>query len=334
MKKVFITGIAGFLGSSLAKRFLELGYQVSGNDSLIGGYIDNIPLGAKFYPVDCTNFLEMKKALSDCELLIHAAATAHEGLSVFSPSMITRNIFEASVTTLSAFIANKGKRFVFCSSMARYGIGNPPFRESDSPAPEDPYGIAKVAFEQILVKLSAVHGYEYNIAVPHNIIGPGQVYDDPFRNVVSIMFNRALQGKDIIVYGNGSQTRCFSYVDDCLYCLIALATDPKIKSEVVNIGPDEEVITILEVANLVKNLTGTGCNIVFYPDRPLEVRHAICSSDKARKLLNYKTSTSLEEALKKTGEYIANRGTLPFDYRYELEISNERTPVTWAEKKF
>jgi UDP-glucose 4-epimerase len=142
--KIFITGVAGFLGSHLADRMLALGHSVVGNDNMIGGYAENVPIGVEFYSIDCCDNVELTKIMSGCDIVIHAAATAHEGLSVFSPDFITRNIFQASVSTISAAIQNNVKRFVYCTSMARYGNQQTPFTEDMIPAPVDPYGIAKV----------------------------------------------------------------------------------------------------------------------------------------------------------------------------------------------
>jgi UDP-glucose 4-epimerase len=171
---IFITGIAGFLGSHLADRFIELGHTVSGNDTLIGGYEDNVNPEAVLYKVDCCDRARMTEILKDTDIVIHAAATAHEGLSVVSPDFITKNIFQASVSVISAALANKVKRFVYCTSMARYGDQQTPFTEDMQPKPVDPYGIAKVAGEDVLKALSETHGMEWNIAVPHNIVGPRQ----------------------------------------------------------------------------------------------------------------------------------------------------------------
>ena len=91
------------------------------------------------------------------------------------------------------------------------------------------------------------------IAVPHNIIGPRQKWDDPFRNVASIMINLMMQGRQPIIYGTGKQRRCFSFIDDCLYCLKEMAFRPNVVGEVINIGPDEETITIMELAERVAN---------------------------------------------------------------------------------
>lgn len=330
--KIFITGIAGFLGSHLADRMISLGHEVVGNDTFIGGYEDNVPAAATCYNVDCRDIDRMTEIIAGSDVVIHTAATAHEGLSVFSPSFITKNIFEASVATISAAIQNKVKRFVFCSSMARYGNEQYPFKESQRPVPVDPYAVAKVAVEDILKILAPMNGMEYNIAIPHNIVGPRQRYDDPFRNVMSIMINRVLQGKSPIIYGDGSQMRCFSFVDDCIFCLEKLALDPQIVNETFNIGPDEEFTTIKTLADAVISELGFAGEPIYMPDRPKEVKYATCDSTKAREVLGYKTSVQFIDGLRSTIEYIKQRGAKPFDYSYPLEIINSQTPKTWADR--
>ena len=94
--KIFISGIAGFLGSHIAEKLLSDGHEVVGNDTLIGGYIDNVPSGAEFYQYDCINRNSMLKITKNVDVVLHAAATAYEGLSVFSPHFITKNIFLSS----------------------------------------------------------------------------------------------------------------------------------------------------------------------------------------------------------------------------------------------
>jgi UDP-glucose 4-epimerase len=330
--KIFITGVAGFLGSHLADRMIELGHEVSGNDNLLGGYRDNVPAGVYFHEMDCCDNEKLAAIMAGTDIVIHAAATAHEGLSVFSPSFITRNIFEASVSTISAAIQNKVKRFVFCSSMARYGNQQAPFSEDMRPAPEDPYAVAKVAAEDVLKMLCETHGMEWNIAIPHNIVGPRQCYDDPFRNVMSIMINRVLQGNAPIIYGDGLQTRCFSYVGDCIQCLEKLALDPTIVHQTINIGPDEGTITVKDMAALVMKECGFEGEAIHMPDRPREVKHASCTADKARTVLGYETKATLEQSIHETANYIRNRGPHPFNYRYRIEIINEKTPATWKDR--
>jgi len=332
---IFITGIAGFLGSNLAEYYLKKKFKVSGCDNLVGGSLDNIDQNKiNFFKVDCENFEAMKKIIRNVDILCHAAAYAHEGLSSFSPVLISNNNVTGSVSVFTAAIINKVKRIVYCSSMARYGSIKIPFREDDELKPVDPYGVSKIAAENILKILSKTHNIEYNIAVPHNIIGPKQKYDDPYRNVVSIMINLMLQKKNPIIYGDGNQKRTFSDIDDCIYCLDKLLIDPNIVSQVVNIGPDEEFVTINELYRLLSNKLKFNLEPKYLEDRPNEVKEATCSAEKARKILDYKTSISLDKSLDKIIDYITKKGPKSFQYNYPLEINNEKTPLAWKEKLF
>ena len=332
--KIFISGIAGFLGSHLADAFIRDGHHVVGCDSLIGGELDNVPVEAEFYQYDCCFRNSMLRITKGCDLVYHTAATAYEGLSVFSPHLITQNIVTGSVSLFSAAIENKVKRIIFCSSMARYGTNEIPFREELIPSPQDHYGIAKVAAENILKNLCEVHGVEYVIAVPHNIIGPRQKYDDPYRNVASIMINLMLQNRQPFIYGDGEQKRCFSYIDDYLFCLKEMATNKSVKSQIINIGPDEEFITINTLANKIANQLKFNLNPKYIKGRPQEVLEATCSANKARRLLNYKTKTTLDHGLKKMIDFIKEKGVKKFRYHLDLEIINSKTPKTWKEKLF
>ena len=333
---IFITGIAGFLGSHLAERCLSLGHTVSGCDNLVGGDLENIKdLNVKFYNANCENLEEMTKVMKGAEILCHSAAYAHEGLSNVSPKLICENNVVGSTSVFTAAIKNNIKRIVFCSSMARYGNNKTPFSEHSDPKPVDPYGVSKVAAENILKILSETYKFEYNIAIPHNIVGTKQKYDDAFRNVASIMINLMLQNRKPIIYGDGNQKRCFSDIDDCLNCLEKLLFDPNIVSETVNIGPDEEFITINELFQKISNKLQFNKGAEYHKNRPNEVVEALCSSEKARKILGYKTTKSLDESLNEMIDFIKKRGVRKFKYNYEIEIENDDVlPKTWKEKLF
>ncbi len=331
--KVFITGLAGFLGASLGQRLADDGHEIYGNDNLIGGYEDNIDKRFHFFQTDCCDLEEMTKIIPDnTDVIFHCAATAYEGLSVFSPSFVTKNIFEASVSTVTASINKKVKKFIFCSSMARYGDLRSPFTEDMKSKPVDPYGIAKVASEDVIINLCNLHGVDWTILVPHNIVGPKQKYDDPYRNVMSIFLNKMLRNEQIYIYGDGMQKRCFSYIDDCLASMVECMGHNLSSKQIINIGPDEQPITIKALAEICSNAVGHNQEPIFVNDRPLEVKYASCSSDKARRLLNYKTKFTVEESVLNTLEYIKKRGTREFNYHIPLEIQNHLTPETWKNK--
>lgn len=333
--RIFISGIAGFLGSHLADAFLADGHEVVGCDNLVGGYIDNVPREAEFHQCDCNCYDSMVNILRGCDVVYHCAAAAYEGLSVFSPCFVTQNIVQACISTITAAIANHVRRFILCSSMARYGRQETtPFTEEMTPQPQDPYGIGKLSAELFLKNLATIHGMEYVIAVPHNVIGPRQKYDDPYRNVASIMINLMLQGRPPIIYGDGHQKRCFSFVQDDVEILKKLATSERVCGEVINIGPDDEFITINELAATIGAILNFDVEPIYVKGRPQEVLLANCSADKARRLLGYHTQVKLRDGLVSIVEYIRRRGTRPFRYHIDLEIVNEKTPDTWKNKLF
>jgi len=332
-QKILVTGVAGFLGSHLAERLSMMKHEVIGVDNMIGGYEDNVPKSINFFNYDCCDLQKMNSIMKDVNVVYHCAATAHEGLSVFSPVEITKNNYLASVSVFTSAVSNKVKRIIYCSSMARYGNQKTPFLEDMNPKPVDPYAISKVAAENVLINLCELNNIEWVIAVPHNIIGPRQKYDDPFRNVVSIMINRMLQNKAPIIYGNGEQKRCFSYIEDCITCLLPMLDQKNLNKQIINIGPDEEFVSINKVAEICSNITGSNLKPIYAKDRPREVKYATCSADKARKLLNYKTTINLKEGIEKTYNYIKKRGTRPFDYNIDIEINNDLTPTTWTKRE-
>lgn len=334
-KTVLITGIAGLLGSHAADKFISEGYRVVGIDNFVGGYRENVPQHAELHVVDCCDYYAVLEIMKESkpDIVLHAACTAYEGLSVFSPSLVFDNTASATVAVASASVAVGVRRFIQCSSMARYGDqGGIQFTEDMNPLPQDPYGIAKVSAELVLRNLSQVHGMEVVILVPHNIIGSRQRYDDPFRNVAAIMINRMLKGLQPIIYGDGAQTRSFSFVDDVVDPIWRSAHSAEVIGEVINVGPDDNSISILELANLIARILDFKLEPIFMPDRPQEVKHASCSADKARKLLNYEAKIDVETGLREMIEYIKTQGTKEFTYDHRIEILTEKTPRTWIEK--
>ncbi len=335
MPTVLITGVAGFMGSHLADSFLSKGYSVKGIDNLLGGYESNVPNNVEFHNLDLDDLSSILPVFQGVDLVVHAACTAYEGLSVFSPALVTRNTSQITANIVSASVSHGVKKIVYLSSMARYGTQDSvPFLENMTPKPQDPYGIAKYASEMLISNVCATQGLEYVILVPHNIIGPRQKYDDPFRNVASIMVNRMLQGKQPIIYGDGNQRRCFSFMDDVVNPILVACESDVANGLVVNIGPDEEFITINELAQRIADIIKFDLKPIYMPGRPQEVTHANCSADLARSLLNYSTSTTLDSGLRTLIQWIKEQGVKRFDYHLPLEFQNESTPATWTSELF
>ncbi len=305
--KVFVSGVAGFLGSHLADAFIHRGHEVVGCDNMIGGDLHNLPEGIQFEEADCGDVDTMKPLLTGVDLVYHCGAIATEGLSVFSPAIIARHVYQNTAGLLAAAASKRVGRFVYCSSMARAG-------------------------ELLVQNVCDTHGMEYVIAVPHNIIGPKQKYDDPYRNVASIMINRMLQGKQPIIYGDGEQNRSFSFVQDCVDPLLEMGTQRGLSREIINIGPDDEVTTINDLARILAELLSFDLHPIYVADRPREVRSATCSADKARKLLGYETKVTLREGLSSMIKWIREQGPKPFEYHLPIEIDSPLVPKTWRDR--
>jgi len=306
---------------------------VKGCDNLSGGYLDNIPKYCEWDQIDILNQEALAESMVGSQIVVHAAALAYEGVSVFSPKVVSENIYAGTISAATAAIRNKVELFIQCSSMARYGEGNPPFKETDELQPQDPYGLAKVHAEEALQLLNEIHGLHYYIVVPHNIVGHGQVYTDPYRNVAAIFTNRILLNKSIIIYGNGSQLRSFSPVGHCVEALNTLIwKDDFPTGEVFNIGPQGNEISIKNLAYLIAYHCYRIPTFQFFPERPQEVKNAYCSSEKAINELEYNATASNDETVKEIIAWVRERGPADFEYKIDLEIVNERTPKTWTKK--
>jgi len=343
MKSIIISGSCGLIGSHLAKYFLNNGWEVIGIDNLIGGYETNEP--------NHENYISYYANILDNELLreifkihkpdvvIHCAALAHEGLSVFSPKTICESIYTGTVSMCSAAVScGTVHTFINTTSMARYGDIKPPFTEDMTCNPVDPYGLAKLQAEQHLNLMSDIYGFKVYHLVPHNVAGPNQCYSDPFRNVVSIFTNLILHDKPIYIYGDGKQKRSFSHVVDCVLAIHKLIerTNSLENKSIYNIGPsDGSEITIFELAELVIDiLKPEQHSIVWMPERPREVKEAWVSTRKAEIDLQYQSLKSTVDTIKDTVQWIQTQPLRDFKYHLPLEIITRNTPSTWVNQMF
>lgn len=336
--KILVTGSLGFMGSHLAEYLASEGHDVIGMDNLSTGFNANdIPevlthrIDLVLEPTRVAEIIEDFKP----DVVYHLAAWAHEGLSQFCPIKITENNYNATLNVLIPAIRAGVKRFVFTSSMSVYGEGNPPFDETMERNPADIYAVAKTASERAIELLSSVHGFDYTIIRPHNVYGERQNLSDPYRNVVGIFMRRVLNSQPLVVYGDGEQTRAFSYINDVTPYIAKAGWAPESSKEIINIGPLEE-FTINNLAETVSKIAGKPAVIEHVPDRPLEVKHAYCTNDKAQRLLGYKTSVTFEEGLTNMFNWAKqlheSGGISDPKYLDELEIVNESTPKTWTKK--
>lgn len=298
--KCLITGVAGLLGSRLADYLIENNIcEVIGIDDLSGGYIENVNPKVKFFNLNLVddNYLENIFKNHKPDYVFHFAAYAAEGLSPFIRSFNYKNNLIATTQVINNCITYGIKRLIFTSSMAVYGNATPPFIETFTPKPIDPYGIAKYACEMDIQIAGEQHELDWCIIRPHNVYGEKQNIWDKYRNVLGIWMYQALQGLPLTIYGDGEQTRAFSYIDDCVQYFWKCAVDPVASKQIFNIGGLKEY-KIKDCANILKNIIGN-VDIKYLSPRH-EVKHAWVSHEKAKLLLGFDDSkTTLENGLTK-----------------------------------
>jgi UDP-glucose 4-epimerase len=237
----------------------------------------------------------------------HLAAYAAEGLSHFIKRFNYNNNLIGSVNLINAAINTGVKCFVFTSSIAVYGATPElPMTEETHPHPEDPYGIAKLAVEQELRVCKEIFGLDYIIFRPHNVYGERQNIGDKYRNVVGIFMNQILQGRPMTVFGDGTQTRAFSYIGDLAPIMADAIDTPAAYNQIFNIGADQPY-TVNELAEAVAAAMGVEPHIAHMPARN-EVMNAYSSHEKVRCVFGERPLHSLEEGLGRMGAWVRQHG--------------------------
>lgn len=297
MHSVLITGVAGLIGSRMAKWIIQNHpeFKVIGIDNLSGGYKENIPEEVSFYQLDLgTDELDAVFASHNITYVFHFAAYAAEGLSPFIRRFNYTNNLVATANVVNKCIQYDIKRLVFTSSMAVYGIGMPPFNETHAPSPIDPYGVAKYACEMDIRIAGEQHKLDWCIIRPHNVYGYNQNIWDKYRNVLGIWMYQKLNNQPFTIFGDGSQKRSFSYIDDCLQPFWKAATLENCSRQIVNLGGTVHS-TIKEAAIILSEILG-GAEITYLEQRH-EVKDALPGHEKSVALLNYADQPSLREEL-------------------------------------
>lgn len=283
--KMLVTGAAGFIGSHVSEYLVLQGHEVLGLDDLSGGFVENLPSGVKFEKRSVTEPLDAIFRSFRPDVVYHLAAYAAEGLSHHIPVFNYQNNLVGTANVLSAAYRSGAGHIVFTSSIAAYGhpTSEAPFDESTVCAPCDPYGVAKLACELHLKSCLLYHGKPtFTIIRPHNVFGPRQNIADPYRNVVGIFILKALQGKPMPVFGDGSQSRSFSYVSTVARCIAEAGFLSQARNATINVGGDHS-LTVHALAKEVARVMGRKEDIEWLPARH-EVMHAHCSHKLARSL--------------------------------------------------
>jgi UDP-glucose 4-epimerase len=329
---VLVTGGAGFIGSHVVRHCLDAGYETIVLDDLSGGFEDHIPDGAVFVKGSVYDETLVEDLFNTYrfDYVYHLAAYAAEGLSHFIRRFNYNNNLVGSINLINESVKHKVKCFVFTSSIAVYGKGQLPMSEDMVPTPEDPYGVSKYAVELDLKAAHEMFGLNYVIFRPHNVYGENQNIGDKYRNVIGIFMNQIMQGKQLTIFGDGTQTRAFSYIDDVAIPITKCVNIPASYNQVFNIGADKPY-TVNELAEVVSREFGVEPNIKYLSARN-EVLHAYSDHAKAHSVFGDPTGISLEEGIARMAAWARRVGARQSQEFENIEIT-EKLPDGWQVKR-
>jgi UDP-glucose 4-epimerase len=337
MPTTLVTGAAGFIGSHVVDALIERGHNVVALDDLSGGFADNVNPQVPFIEASCVDHERLARLFHEYafDYVFHLAAYAAEGLSHFIKRFNYTNNVIGSVNLINEAVKHNVKRFIFTSSIAVYGKNQLPMREDLVPAPEDSYGIAKYAVELDLKSSHEMFGLDYVIFRPHNVYGERQNTGDKYRNVIGIFMNQMLRGEPFTIFGDGEQTRAFSYVGDIAPIIAESATLPAARNKIFNVGAD----SIYTVNQLAKEVIEAMWVEGAAPDARPEIRHlparnevvdAYSDHSKVQRIFGARKETSLTEGLNHMADWVRQVGprkSKPFE---GIEIE-KNLPPSWKQ---
>jgi UDP-glucose 4-epimerase len=330
LTRALVTGAAGFIGSHVAERCQQLGFEVVAVDDLSGGFLDNIPPRAEFRQgsVSDADFVASLFSEAGFDYVYHLAAYAAEGLSHFIRRFNYNNNLIGSVNLINQSVLHGVRCFVFTSSIAVYGSNQTPMTEDLVPRPEDPYGISKYAVELDLAAARSLFGLDYVIFRPHNVYGERQNIADRYRNVIGIFMNQVLHGRSMTIFGDGLQTRAFSHVDDVAPVIARAPLVPAALGQVYNVGADQ-TYTVLQLAREVASSLGVESRIEHLPARH-EVVDAFASHEKVRRDFELSPPVSLRSGLDRMSDWARLQGPMQPVTFEQIEVP-VNMPASWAE---
>src|SRR6266536_1146303 len=303
-----ITGVAGFIGSSLARAVLAQGDQVRGIDNFstgkrenIAGILDRID----FREADILNLDAVHEACRGVDYIFHEAAIPSVPKSVLDPLGSNRANLNATVDLLIAARDAKVKRVVYAASSSAYGdTPTLPKHEDMSPNPISPYAVAKLASEYYMTSFYRCYGLETVCLRYFNIFGPRQDPDSPYSGVLAKFITQMLAGEQPTIFGDGKQSRDFTYIDNTVEANLLAAKAPASQAggQVFNVATGTRV-DLNETFQLLKKIIGFKGDVKYGPDRAGDVKHSLADLSRTEKCLGYKPKINFEEGLRLTVEW-------------------------------
>jgi nucleoside-diphosphate-sugar epimerase len=302
MASYLVTGGAGFIGSHLAEELLRRGQTVRVVDSLITGKrrnLDAIP-GAEFLEGDLAERDVADRAVGGIDYVLHQAAIPSVPRSVQDPVTSNRANIDASLNILVAARDAGVKRLVYAGSSSAYGNTATLPKREDMPAnPLSPYALQKLVAEQYCQLFTSLYGFETVTIRYFNVFGPRQDPGSPYSGVISLFATALIKGQAPVIYGDGEQTRDFTYVANVVDGVLRAAEAPKAAGEVINVATGGR-ISLNELLRTMNRIVGTSLQPIYKEPRAGDVRDSQADITKAKHLLGYAPHVGLEEGLKHT----------------------------------
>ena len=302
MPSYLVTGGAGFIGSHLAEELLRRGHTVRVADSLITGKrrnLDHIP-GVEFLEGDLADLPFAQRAVAGMDYVLHQAAIPSVPRSVKDPITSNRANADATLMVLVAARDAGVKRLVFAGSSSEYGnTPTLPKREDMTPSPLSPYALQKVMGTQYCRMFTHLYGFETVVTRYFNVFGPRQDPSSPYSGVISVFATALSEGRQPTIYGDGEQTRDFTYVANVVDGVLRACEAPKAAGEVINVATNGRV-SLNELLAVMNRVVGTDLKAIYEEVRPGDVKDSQADITKAKELLGYTPIVGLEEGLRLT----------------------------------
>ena len=308
MARYLVTGIAGFIGSSIARALLAQGEQVCGIDNLSTGKRENITEildRIDFYEADLLDIEAMRKACAGVDCVFHQAAIPSVPKSVRDPLGSNQANVDGTVNILIAARDAKVKRVVYAASSSAYGdTPTLPKHEEMKPNPISPYAVAKLASEYYMVSFYRCYGLETVCLRYFNIFGPRQDPTSPYSGVLAKFITQMLAGEQPTIFGDGKQSRDFTYIDNAVHANLLAAKAPaeRVAGRVFNVATGTRA-DLNETFEVLKKLIGFSGTVNYGPDREGDVKHSLADISSAEKYLGYKPQVNFEDGLRRTVEW-------------------------------
>jgi len=301
--RYLVTGGAGFIGSNTVDELVRRGHSVVVLDDLSAGKEENLAeVRSKitFVKGSVTDLETVQKAMHQAEHVIHLAARTSVPRSVKDPLETNRINVEGTLNVLVAARDNKVKRIVFAASSSAYGeTPTLPKAETMQPQPISPYGVSKYVGELYAYAFGRCYGLE-NVCVRYfNIFGPRQDPDSPYSGVLSKFATAFLEDYQPVIYGDGEQTRDFTYVENAVQANLLACEAPSASGDVFNVGTGSR-ISLNKTLELLRRITGKKLQAKYDPPREGDIRDSQADLTKSRTVLGYEPTVTFEEGLERT----------------------------------